>query len=403
MTKLPRRRGMSDRQVAALRKKAKRYIVPDPELRGHYVRVMPKAANVFAAVARDPYGKQVWATLGSADVLSIDEARDQARKAIKRIKAGLPPFEAPPAKPDTFRAVAENWLKRHVEKNGLRSRDEIERCLRKYVIPHWGEREFTSIRRSDVTGLLDYVEDHHGSRQADVVLSLVRAVANWHATRHDDYVVPFVRGMGRVKPGAGRRDRTLDDDEIRALWQATETAGVFGAMVRVLLLSSQRLHKVATVRWADIDADGVWTIATQAREKSNAGSLQLPKLALHIINAQPKFASNPYVFAGRGDSYFRDWIGAKRALEAKLPPMSQWQLHDLRRTARSLMSRAGVSPHVSERTLGHVIKGVEGIYDQHSYAAEKADALQRLANLIEKIVSGEPDNVVPLRAPAAQP
>ena len=59
MTRPARRRGLSDRQVAALRKKAKRYIVPDPELRGHYVRVMPQGANVFCAVARDPYRKQI--------------------------------------------------------------------------------------------------------------------------------------------------------------------------------------------------------------------------------------------------------------------------------------------------------------------------------------------------------
>src|SRR5262245_45832774 len=110
-----RRRGLSDRQVAALPKQVRRYIVPDPELRGHYVRVMPTGPNTFVAVARDGFGKQIWATLGSSDVLTIEEARERARTAIKRVKAGQSPFETPPTKPDSFEAVATNWLRRHVE------------------------------------------------------------------------------------------------------------------------------------------------------------------------------------------------------------------------------------------------------------------------------------------------
>ena len=85
-----RRKVLTDRMVASFPKKRKRYPVPDPELRGHYVRVMPQGANVFVAVARDPYGKQVWTTIGSADKLSIAKARDEARKRINHIAAGLP-------------------------------------------------------------------------------------------------------------------------------------------------------------------------------------------------------------------------------------------------------------------------------------------------------------------------
>jgi hypothetical protein len=92
--------------VAALPRKRKRYILADPELRGHYVRVPPKGPCVFAAVARHQ-GVQVWAKLGTADVLAIEQSRDKAREAIRRIKQGLAAFEPPPIKPDS---VAENWL-----------------------------------------------------------------------------------------------------------------------------------------------------------------------------------------------------------------------------------------------------------------------------------------------------
>jgi integrase len=395
MTRPARRRGMSDRQVAALRKKAKRYIMPDPELRGMYIRVMPQGANVFCAVARDPYHKQILCTLGSADVVTIEEARDKARTAIKRIKAGLPPFEALPTKPDSFEAVAGNWLKRHVVAKGLRTRDEIERCLTKYILPHWREREFETLRRSDVARLLDHVEDNHGRRQADVVLSIVRAIGNWHTSRNDDYISPFVRGMRRTDPAAGRRARTLEDDELRALWKATDS-GAFNGLVRILLLTAQRLGKTVAMKFSDIDADGVWTIPSAPREKGTAGSMKLPKLALNVIRARPRFASNPYVFAGQGGGHINDMTAAKAALD-ETSGITGWVLHDLRRSARSLMSRADVRPDIAERVLGHAIQGVEGIYDRHHYDAEKADALQRLANLVETIINPPADNVRQLR------
>jgi integrase len=377
------RRTLTDKGVAALKLRGKTVAFPDPQLVGHYVRIQASGSRAFVAVARDPNGKQIWHTVGSADVLKIEEARDRAREAIKRIKAGLPAIEPLPVKPDAFKAVAENWLKRHVTAKKLRSEHEIRRCLEKYVYPKWAERDFVSIKRSDITALLDHIEDAHGSRQADLTLAYVRSIANWFASRDDDYVSPFTRGMRRHANGA--RSRILKDDELRAIWKQAEANGQFGAIVRLLLLTAQRREKVATMKWADI-VDGVWTIGTDEREKGNAGLLVLPAQALAIIEAQPKMAENPYVFAGRGDGCY-DISQSKGPFDRKLPKMERWTLHDLRRTARSLMARAGVRPDIAERVMGHAIAGVEGVYDRHSYREEKADALRQLAAIIDGIRS----------------
>ena len=79
-----------------------------------------------------------------------------------------------------------------------------------------------------------------------------------------------------------------------------------------------------------------------------------------------------------------------------MKPIPRWTLHDLRRTARSLMSRAGAPSDVAERVLGHVIPGVRGVYDRHSYALEKRDALEKLAGLIGLILNPPAGNVVKL-------
>jgi integrase len=139
------------------------------------------------------------------------------------------------AKAGSFREIAEDFINRYVvgtEK--LRSKPEIEGCLKTYVYPRWEHLPFEEFRKSDVTRLLDQIEDEHGARQADVVLALIRKMMNWHATRADDYVSPVVRSMGRWKKVV--RDRTLSESEIRSLWKACDRADQqFAALVKMLL------------------------------------------------------------------------------------------------------------------------------------------------------------------------
>ncbi|MFK0688168.1 tyrosine-type recombinase/integrase [Mesorhizobium sp. IMUNJ 23033] len=389
-----RRKTLSDAGVADLKARAARYTFSDPELRGHYVRVMPSGAKSFVAVSRDPTGKQVWATIGAADMMGIEKARDGAREAIKRIRDGLPPIEQKTAA-DTFRTVAENYLKRHVAAKGLLSEKEIKRCLDVYVFPKWEKREFTAIRRGDVATLLDEVEDGNGARQADLVLAIVRGICNWYAARNEDYLSPIVRGMRRAAPV--KRERVLTDDEIRAIWQQAGKAGTFGDFLRLALSTAQRREKVMTIRWDDISVDGVWQVPSDDRQKGTGGELKLPALALDVIKGRNRVGENPHVFTGRTkEGYFNGMSKAKVAFDEKVK-IDHWTIHDLRRTARSLMARAGVASDTAERVMGHAIDGVEGVYNRHRYGDEKADALARLGALLKSIISPPAKNVVPLK------
>ncbi len=394
---MARRKTLTDNMILKLKPARKRLTMPDPELRGHYIRVTPTGKKSFVAVARDPGGRQIWATIGGADVLTIAEAREKAREAIQRIKAGQPAFEVPPAGPDTLQDIAESWMQRHVQAKGLRTEPEMSRILNKYIYPILKDRDFETIRRSDVTKLLDMVEDGSGPRQADTVLAILSSMMRWHATRTDDYVPPIVRGMRRDDPHAKKRARILDDDEIRDLWAAADKGSPFGAFLKLSLLTGQRRQKIAAMRWQDLTLDGTWDIPTEPREKGNGGALLLPEVAVDIIRAQKRIGANPYVFAGRDDGHFSGYGLLKRGIdeEAQIAP---WVIHDLRRTSRSLMARAGVRPDIAERVLGHVLPGVEGIYDRHSYRDEKADALNKLAGLIALILNPPEENVVELHA-----
>jgi integrase len=161
--------------------------------------------------------------------------------------------------------------------------------------------------------------------------------------------------------------------------------------------TGQRRDKLHTLRWDDLDANGVWTIATAPREKGNPGKLKLPKVALDIIQAQPRFVGNPYVFAGRNSGPAAAFgAGQYKVAFDRLCGVKNWRVHGLRRTARSLMARAGVQAEIAERVLGHAQGELIEIYDRHDYAVEMATALEKLAALIDRIVSPPADNVVRL-------
>src|SRR6266568_3296990 len=130
------RKHLSDAGVAALKPRpGQRYAHADPELIGHFIRVTPNGAKSYVAVTRDPSGRQVWATVGPCSHYPIEAARERAREAMQRVRAGLAPFEAPPAKPATLKDVAEQWLKRHVHANGLLSIRQITAPLNAHILP----------------------------------------------------------------------------------------------------------------------------------------------------------------------------------------------------------------------------------------------------------------------------
>lgn len=347
-----------------------------------------KTFRVLTYASGKPHSRK----LGTYPAMSVKDARARAREYWEN-----PQKFAAEVSTGSFQDVAQAWIKRHVEAHKLRSKGEIERQLARYVLPKWRSRKFFEIRRREVNDLLDYVSDTHGASQANAVLATLRSIMSWYQSREENYVSPIVRGMRRSKPVS--RSRVLNDAEIKQVWHAASELGTFGALVKLLLLTAQRKDKVVTMRWIDV-ADGWWTISTDHREKGNAGRLKLPAAAVDIVESQPRIGGNEFIFAGRGDAAFNAFSLRKRQLDGKLNGVPHWTLHDLRRTARSLMSRAGIRSDVAERVLGHAIAGVEGVYDRHTYEEEKSDALLRLAAVIASIVTDTDvrSNIVAWRA-----
>jgi integrase len=341
--------------------------------------------------------------------LSLKEAIKEAKTVQGKVAKDHDPVverrRAEAAATNTLRAVAEEYLAR--EGKRLHSRGERERIFKVYLYPKLGPRQIDSIKRSEIVRLLDRIEDDSGPVMADHVLAVLRRLMSWHAGRDDEFRSPVVRGMARTRPKERARERILADDELRLVWRAAESfSGPYGALVRFILVTATRLREAAQMRRSEV-TNGEWVIPA-SRHKSKTGFLlPLSEAAISILDGIPVIGTKGWVFTTDGETPIAGFSKFKRTfdqhvlalLREKDPdatPLPRWTNHDLRRTARSLMSRAGVSPDHAERALGHVITGVRGTYDRHAFKTEKVHAFSALAVQVERIVSPK-DNVVALR------
>jgi integrase len=312
--------------------------------------------------------------------------------------------EAERAESDTLKAIVEEYLTR--EGKRLRSINERRATLQRHVLPMLGARRIDDISRTDIVRLLDGIADKTGAPMADHVLAHLRRVMTWHASRSDDFRSPIVRGMARTKPSQRQRQRILTDAELRAVWQAAKAAqSAFGHLVLLLLLTATRRNEAALMRCGEVSGDE-WTIPQERYKTGRELVIPLSPAAQAVLATVPKIGKSGLVFTTDGKHPLSGFSKFKRAFDAKVlavlrerdpeATLPRWTLHDLRRTARSLMSRASVPADHAERCLGHVIGGVRGTYDRHLYLAEKRHAFAVLAALVERIVNPPADNVVPM-------
>jgi integrase len=330
--------------------------------------------------------------------LSLDKARKEARGHIGAVIRGHDPLadrrREKNAGKTTLRAVVDDYFDREGKK--LRSAKQWRPVLERCVLPKLGNRQIEDIanKRSLIVTLLDDIEDERGPGMAKVVRTVLNVVLNWYAGRVDGFSNPILRGLRSAKYEP--RSRILSDDEIARVWRAAEIfAGPWGHYVRFLLLTACRKTEAAQMRWAELD-DDTWVIPSERSKTKSAIALPLSAAARSLLDSLPRIADSPFVFTITGHAPIAGFSRFKKEFD-EASGTANWTIHDLRRTARSLMSRAGITPDTAERALGHKIAGVRGVYDRHRYSDEMLHAFEALAAQIERIVNPQ-ENVTPFKA-----
>jgi integrase len=368
---------------------------------GLYVVVEPSGFKSFAVRFRFN-GKPKKLSLGN---ISLAAARKAAGDALFEVKQGRDPTDArkqlkaqrKAVEADTLAAIAEKYfaiecgLRRDGENltfnDKLRSASRRFADIERLVLPVLGKKPISQIKRKEIVALLDDIAIENGETVADLTLRFLSRIFNWHAVRDEDFRSPLVKGMARTKPKERERKRILTDEEIRKVWTITEQ-GPFPAFVKFLLLTAARRNEGLGLTWDEIK-NGVWELPASRNKTKQPLARPLSAAALALIESQRR-DSGALVFATNNG-------GTTKAKFDAATETSGWTLHDLRRTARSLMSRAGVDSDHAERCLGHVIGGVRGVYDRHKYLPQMQHAYDELAALIQRIANPPKGNVTALR------
>jgi integrase len=222
---------------------------------------------------------------------------------------------------------------------------------------------------------------------ANRVFEVTRRLYTWAIGKDLVETSPCV-GLSKPSPET-QRDRVLTEDEIRAVWTACEAEpGIIADAFRLMLVTAQRRGEVLSMRWQDVDGTW-WTIPAELAKNGLAHRLPVNPQALAILERLRKRARGPWVFPSPTTD--RPIENPQKAAErlrerSKVPDL---RLHDLRRTAASLMTGMGIPRLTVKKILNHAERDVTAVYDRHSYDGEKRTALEAWGRRLEAIVSGQ--------------
>jgi integrase len=393
---------LTDAAAAKRKPSDKRVEVHDGN--GLYLVIQPSGAKSWAYRYRVE-GKSRKLTLGSLPALGIAEARQKAAEAAVKVQRGDDPIvekkRSEARATNTINAMLNAFVADHV--SGLRSGDQVVRGFDIYVRPRIGDKSIYDLQRSDITKMLDDIKEQNGPVMADRVLAYISKAFHWQQVRDEEFRTPIVRGMAKTKPAERSRKRILADDEIRDVWAALDRfkgIACFPRYVRSLLLSVTRRNEAAEMHTDEFDGD-LWTIPAARYKNKRDHVIPITPVLRSLIGDHKGFVfsttdgEKPFLAFSYCKSQLDQIIADIRKAEGR-PPMKQWQLHDLRRTGRSLMSRAKVDSDHAERCMGHVIGGVRETYDRYEYLEEKRAAFGKLEGLLAVILNPQA-NVVALR------
>jgi integrase len=324
-------------------------------------------------------GKLKRESLGRWPGVSLAAARETWRKTREAIAKGEAPQHAAP-KGDLFEVVVEEWLRRDQSKNKSSTFYFATRTVEHDLLPAWRGKRVDEIGKRDIIELIDVINDRGAPIKAARVFTLVRRFFRWCVERDILRTDPSA-GMPRVANGKSR-ERVLNDDELSRVWSAV--GGPLAPAIKLLILTGARREEIGQLRWSEVDGN---TIVLEGHRTKNGEPHLIPlsTSAQKLLSSLPHIAGSEFVFPSLdGTKPVSNWSRYKSTLDAA-SGVSNWVIHDLRRTVATGLQKLGVSLQVVESVLGHTAGsrgGIVGVYQRHNFVHEKRAALEAWAEYL---------------------
>jgi integrase len=360
--------------------------------------------------------------LGRVGVITLEHAREKARRWTELLRKGIDPSAEEEQqrqaelrkRAHSLGAVLEDYVK-HIHRAGQRKAADVERQLRRELLPRWGSRPVTDITDDDVRSVVRAAVARGATYEAYNLFGSINTLFGW-AIGGGDYGVR-VNPCAQLRPsmliGKPRapRQRMLEEPELRAFWRATGRMDYpWRDVFRMLLLTGQRRSEVLGARWREFDDDvTVWTVPPERFKSKSTHLVPISADVRAMLEGLPRFK--------RGDHLFSATFGAKpiasfskakarldKAMLAELRAedpdavLPAWKAHDLRRVVRTYLSKLRIPDTVAEQVIGHGRRGIQRVYDQHRFLDQMREALELWDARLRDIVEPPPANVVALRA-----
>jgi integrase len=363
----------------------------DTETQGLRLRVWSSGFS-WCFVYRVPGSRAVRrVTLGTYPEMSLADARKAARELRTKVDKGNDPGAEiqERKKIPTFAELSAEYLEKHAIHK--RTRDEDERIINRELLPRWGSTRADKITRRDVIALLDTIQGRGAPIMANRTLALVRKIFNWALSRDILDATPCLRL--KAPAPEKNRDRWLDDQEIRAVWEAFESELKSGALFKLLLLTGQRRGEVCAMRWDEIDlSTALWTIPPEKTKNGVRHVVPLSPPVVEILQGMPRKSEwvfpSPCLRCGHVQN-----LGKAHQRVQELAGV-RFHIHDLRRTAATGMARLGVDRVVIAKVLNHADPSVTAIYERHTYEQEKRRGLEKWAAHVMRLLNRETASVI---------
>ncbi|EDW2433997.1 tyrosine-type recombinase/integrase [Salmonella enterica subsp. enterica] len=402
---------LTDTKLKNLKPQDKLYKVSDRD--GLYVAVLTSGSVSFRYDYRIN-GRRETLVIGQygRDGISLAEAREELIAAKKLLKSGHSPAAAKRdgikkiRGAETFAVHTDSYMKHVILADSTRAMKQA--VIERDIMPVLGNKMMAEITTGMVRDLCDRIVERGGRATAVQAREIISSVYRYANDRGHGLFNPAAdikpSSIAMFKP----RERTLSPEEVGIFFRALDDVGAMGTMkmaIKLVLLTMVRKNEFISATWSEIDfTKWTWTIPVDRMKAGRAHVIYLPKQAQDLlVGLQMCAGGSEYLVPGRYN--FRKPLSnaalnslidrTVEAINKDGEKIHGFTVHDLRRTASTLLHEAGYPSDWIEKALAHEQKGVRAVYNKAEYARQRAYMLQQWADMVDAWINGEHTDLVP--------